>query len=140
MKPGATRGGWALALAAVTLLALPAATDARVAKPVIEQARGDKCIAEPGRMRREHMDMLKHQRDETTRLGVRGAQASLRECIECHASSVSGSVAARRDDFCSSCHSYTGVKLDCFECHSSRPSGTARPAAQTVPAPSRTGP
>ena len=71
-------------------------------------------------MRREHAQMLKHQRDETTRQGVRGARASLQQCIECHASRTSGSVAARRDDFCVSCHSYAGVKLDCFECHAAQ--------------------
>ncbi|MBI4206963.1 MAG: Hdr-like menaquinol oxidoreductase cytochrome c subunit [Betaproteobacteria bacterium] len=110
-----------LVFGALCLAALPAQAGGRTPKPVIEQARGEKCIAEPERMRREHAEMLRHQRDQTVRQGVRGEKASLTECIACHASRASGSVAARREDFCASCHSYAGVKLDCFECHSARP-------------------
>jgi hypothetical protein len=88
--------------------------------PVIEPARGAQCVADPAFMRRNHMDLLKHQRNETVHLGVRDARASLKGCIECHASKASGSVAAAKTDFCVSCHSYTAVKVDCFECHSSK--------------------
>ena len=86
--------------------------------PVIEPARGAQCVADPAFMRRNHMDLLKHQRNETVHLGVRDARASLKGCIECHASKASGSVATAKTDFCVSCHSYAAVKVDCFECHS----------------------
>lgn len=92
-------------------------------QPRIEPARGGECVAEPATMRREHMTMLQHQRDDTVRGGVRGAKASLKACIECHASTQTGSVATARSDFCISCHSYAAVKIDCFECHASRPAG-----------------
>lgn len=121
-----------LLFAALCLGAMTADAGGRTPKPAIEQARGEKCVVEPERMRREHPEMLRHQRDETVRQGVRGAKASLRQCIECHASRVSGSVAARREDFCVSCHSYAGVKLDCFECHSTRPKVAAKAAANSV--------
>ena len=95
----------------------------RTAKPVIEianprQVRG----TGPRRMRRNHMEMLKHQRDRTMRPGIRGEPASLNACIECHASKNTGSVLGASDNgkgsnFCQSCHSYAAVKLDCFECH-----------------------
>lgn len=75
-----------------------------------------KCIAPPEEMRRNHMEMLKHQRDRTLRQGIRGEPASLNACIECHASKKTGSVLGK-GDFCESCHSYVAVKLDCFECH-----------------------
>jgi hypothetical protein len=88
--------------------------------PVIEPARGAQCVADPAFMRRNHMDLLKHQRNETVHMGVRDARASLKGCIECHASQASGSVAAAKTDFCVSCHSYAAVKVDCFECHSSK--------------------
>jgi hypothetical protein len=88
--------------------------------PVIEPARGAQCVADPAFMRRNHMDLLKHQRNETVHLGVRDARASLKGCIECHASKATGSVAAAKTDFCISCHSYAAVKVDCFECHSSK--------------------
>jgi len=82
---------------------------------VIENSAG-KCVAPPEEMRRNHMEMLKHQRDLTLRQGVRGEPASLNACIECHAGKKTGSVLGK-GDFCESCHSYAAVKLDCFECH-----------------------
>ena len=41
-----------------------------------------------------------------------------------HASETTGSVAAAKDDFCVSCHSYAAVKIDCFDCHSTKPQGS----------------
>lgn len=116
----------ALAIAAWTGAALAQATaSGRVPKPVIEKARGEQCVADPAFMRLNHMDLLKHQRNETVHRGVRNARASLRGCIECHASSATGSVAAAPTDFCASCHSYAAVKVDCFECHASKPAAAA---------------
>lgn len=99
-----------------------AAGDGRTPKPVIEAAKaGSTCVAPPAEMRRTHMELLKHQRDDTVRGGIRGAKASLKECIACHASQKTGSVAASGSNFCISCHQYAAVKIDCFECHSSKP-------------------
>ena len=44
------------------------------------------------------------------------SRASLKGCIDCHASSKTGSVLGE-EGFCSSCHAYAAVKIDCFECH-----------------------
>ena len=85
---------------------------------------GAQCIADPASMRRDHLDLLKHQRDETVHGGIRGAKASLKGCIDCHASAKTGSVAAATSDFCQSCHGYAAVKIDCFECHSAKPATT----------------
>ncbi|MDE2416785.1 MAG: hypothetical protein KGN32_03180 [Burkholderiales bacterium] len=93
----------------------------RVPKPVIEAARGGQCVEDPAFMRRNHMELLKHQRDDTMRGGVRGAKYSLKTCIECHASQATNSVAATPTNFCVSCHSYAAVKIDCFECHATQP-------------------
>ena len=109
------------ALALIAALALPAGVLAGVDKPVIEKAQSGPCIAPPEVMRREHPDMLKHQRVETVHQGIVGAKVSLEKCVACHASRQTGSVAASRQDFCESCHAYAAVKLDCFECHASRP-------------------
>ncbi|MBS1179279.1 MAG: hypothetical protein H6R06_3691 [Proteobacteria bacterium] len=115
-----------LAGAACSGAALAQSTVAgRVPTPVIEKARGESCVAEPAFMRRNHMDLLKHQRDETVHRGVRDPRSSLKGCIECHASSATGSVAAAPTDFCASCHSYAAVKVDCFECHASKPKAAA---------------
>jgi len=103
---------------------------ARTLQPAIERAtRGEHCVDDPAVMRRNHMDMLKHQRDDTVHGGIRGAKYSLKECIGCHASTKTGSVAQAPTDFCVSCHRYAAVSIDCFECHSSRPPTVAARAA-----------
>jgi hypothetical protein len=115
-----------LACTAWTGTALAQATaTSRVPVPAIEKARGEPCVADPAFMRLNHMDLLKHQRNETVHRGVRDPRSSLKGCIECHASSTTGSVAAAPTDFCASCHAYTAVKVDCFECHASNPAATA---------------
>jgi hypothetical protein len=97
----------------------------RVPKPVIESARGGQCVEDPAFMRRYHMELLKHQRDDTLRGGIRGAKYSLKTCIECHASQTTNSVTAAPTNFCVSCHSYAAVKIDCFECHATQPPKTS---------------
>ena len=93
----------------------------RVSQPVIEAARGGQCVGDPAFMRRNHMQLLKHQRDDTLRGGIRTGQYSLKTCIDCHASKTTNSVAASDTNFCQSCHTYAAVKLDCFECHTNKP-------------------
>ena len=68
-------------------------------------------------MRRNHMEMLKHQRNRTMRMGERDTKVSLNGCIQCHASKANGSVLGSRDNFCETCHAYAAVKLDCWDCH-----------------------
>ena len=108
-----------LLFAAFTVSSAPtfAGEGLRTAKPVVEIANPGKCIAPAEEMRRNHMEMLKHQRDRTMRQGVRGEPASLNACIECHASKKTGSVLGSNENFCQSCHSYVAVKLDCWDCH-----------------------
>nr|WP_235062922.1 Hdr-like menaquinol oxidoreductase cytochrome c subunit [Paramagnetospirillum caucaseum] len=114
----------------ITLLALPAfAADL----PQWPKAKGEACIAANDVMRREHPDMLKHQRDDTLRLGIRGAKASLKACVECHAATSADGHAVPVDapgQFCQSCHSYVAVKPDCFECHATTPKATVREASR----------
>ena len=121
-------GGWRariallVAVAASLAPAWAGADEARVPLPAIEAPRaGTRCIADNATMRRDHPSMLMHQRDATVHGGIRGAKASLKGCIDCHASAKTGSVAAARGDFCLSCHDYAAVRIDCFECHSGRP-------------------
>lgn len=104
----------------------------RTPLPVIEKAKaGSTCVADPATMRRTHMDLLKHQRNDTVHGGVRTGAASLKACIDCHASQQTRSVTQGETNFCVSCHSYAAVKIDCFECHSNL-ARAAAPAAQTV--------
>ena len=117
--------GLALLLAACPAVwadaSAPQAALRRVPQPVIEAARGDKCVEDPAFMRRNHMNLLKHQRDDTLRGGIRTAKYSLKACVECHASQTSGSVNVASTNFCQSCHTYAAVKIDCFECHANKP-------------------
>jgi len=126
----ARRAAVALALACAVLSGHASAlagnaSASRVPKPAIEPARGEPCVADPAFMRRNHMDLLRHQRNETVHLGVRDPRASLKGCIGCHASTATGSVAVAKTDFCVSCHSYAAVTVDCFECHASKRQATA---------------
>ena len=87
-------------------------------------AKGDSCVEPTDIMRRNHMDMLMHQRDDTMIRGVRTKKHSLTGCIDCHtASTESGEHIPINDEgqFCQACHSYTAVKIDCFQCHRSTP-------------------
>jgi hypothetical protein len=101
----------------------------RTPKPVIEAARGGQCVEDAAFMRRNHMQLLKHQRSDTLRGGVRTGKYSLKECIACHASQTTNSVNASDDNFCQSCHNYAAVSIDCFGCHANKP---AQGAASTA--------
>ncbi|HQT29866.1 MAG TPA: hypothetical protein PLE48_03175 [Thiobacillus sp.] len=103
----------------------PAPKTGVAAVPVITKAvKGEQCVEDTDYMRRNHMDVLDHHRDKTVIEGIRTKKYSLKECINCHASEKTGSVAKDKDDFCVSCHSYAAVKIDCFECHSTKPQGS----------------
>lgn len=121
--------GWlAAALSALLLAGVMPATaadeiGARSGQKLI--AKGDKCVRDVEYMRRNHMNILKHQRDETMHKGIRTTQDSLKNCIECHVNPATNSVASTKEDFCMGCHLRAAVKLDCFECHSSKPKGPA---------------
>lgn len=126
--------GWlAAALSALLLAGVMPATaaegqGARSGQKLI--AKGDKCVRDVEYMRRNHMNVLKHQRDETMYKGIRTTQDSLKNCIECHVNPATNSVASTKEDFCMGCHLHAAVKLDCFECHSSKPKA---PVAGTQP-------
>ena len=98
----------------------------RVPRPFVDAGRGDKCVADTDFMRRNHMKLLLHHRDETVHAGIRSEQFSLTGCIECHASRSTGRVIGSDQNFCQGCHSYASVKLDCFECHASQPAAATR--------------
>lgn len=114
-------------LASVALMANAAEKDkagSGVPYPVIPMGQGESCVEDTDFMRRNHMSMLKHQRDETMLKGIRAEQYSLKECISCHV--VNGPdtrpvTVASPQHFCRSCHDYAAVSIDCFQCHASRP-------------------
>lgn len=87
---------------------------------------GEKCVEPTDIMRREHMNFILHQRDETMYKGIRGGAAkhSLKGCIDCHvAYNHQGKAIPVNDQgqFCQSCHHYVAVNIDCFSCHRAIP-------------------
>lgn len=85
---------------------------------------GGQCVRDTDWMRRNHMALIKHDRDETVIHGVRTIDGSLAECVVCHANkdTQGGFVPVNAEDqFCAGCHEFTGVTLDCFQCHSTVP-------------------
>ena len=109
----------AICLLALLLPAFAFSSD-RVPKPVIDIDKPGRCVEDTATMRREHPDMLKHQRDLTMHEGIRTRKHSLKECVACHASAKTGSVLGEKG-FCQSCHEYASVTIDCFGCHASKP-------------------
>jgi len=103
----------------------------RVPMPHHVIEKGDKCVEDEDFMKRNHMKLLMHQRDETVHKGVRTKKYSLQNCIDCHASSKNNSVLGSNENFCQGCHNYVAVKIDCFECHASKPKAKTAPAVAT---------
>ena len=114
---------------AALLLTTAAASAADGIVPKLDAARGGQCVEDSKFMRSNHMNLIKHQRDETMRKGIRGGKYSLAECVNCHASKSNNSVLGSNQHFCQGCHVYAAVKIDCFECHSSKPSSKQKLAA-----------
>ncbi|MCK5696686.1 MAG: hypothetical protein KAI02_00890 [Gammaproteobacteria bacterium] len=127
-----------LSLAIVSLVLLTsmssvvASQDSLGPKITIQQTSGEKCILPPEEMRRQHPDLLKHDRIATLREGVRAKadggklDGSLKQCVNCHAIKDDSNKYVRIDNdqhFCVSCHKYAAVSIDCFQCHRDIPEG-----------------
>lgn len=124
-----TRQRLALGLTCVLALLFLSPASADVPKPFIAKAKGEKCVADTDFMRRNHMDMLMHKRDDTVHKGIRKAQYSLTGCLNCHAYVDNRPVSIKdKKHFCRSCHEYAAVKVDCFDCHGSKPGDTTTKA------------
>ena len=107
-------------------LLYPVAGLAEIPKPIIHEPEGEgvKCVHPEDEMKRNHMNYILHQRDETMYDGIRTKKHSLANCIDCHVQpGKDGKIASIEspDHFCSGCHEYAAVTIDCFECHADRP-------------------
>ena len=127
----------ALVLALLILPAVAGAQDSRVPGPVITKGKGAQCVADTDYMRRFHMTVLVHQRDETMLRGVRTRKFSLKECVACHATTGADGKPVSINapgEFCASCHEYAAVSIDCFQCHATKP-GAGKKAGLPAPFP-----
>ncbi len=86
----------------------------------------DACVAPTPFMRRNHFELIKHQRDITVHEGIRKTDNSLAGCIDCHVrKDVQGHHVAvnASGEFCAACHEFTATTMDCFTCHATTPVG-----------------
>ena len=105
-------------------LSLAVLVQASDRSPQFPKGKGDQCVAETDFMRRNHMDLILHQRDETVIQGIRDEPFSLAECVDCHVQKDARGEHIRVDaegQFCASCHTYVAAKIDCFGCHAAVP-------------------
>lgn len=103
---------------------LTVASSAAPLLPVIPKAPADQCVEPTDLMRRDHMNMLLHQRDETMYFGIRTKKHSLKACIDCHVQpDDKGQYPSYKTEehFCNACHSFAAVSIDCFQCHRDTP-------------------
>lgn len=97
---------------------------------VVEGSRAatlDACVEPTERMRRQHMELIKHPRADAVHKGIRTSKYSLTGCVACHVSydevrhprPVNG-----KDQFCGACHAFAAVRVPCFDCHAAVPNGS----------------
>ncbi|MGB5439262.1 MAG: hypothetical protein WBN57_12265 [Gammaproteobacteria bacterium] len=109
-----------LSAAVTTAMAEGLLPDIPAAQGRFSDAQG--CVEPVADMRKNHMEYILHQRDETVHEGIRDKQHSLNECINCHVSNAPDAPRSSSEKhFCNSCHSYAAVRIDCFQCHADRP-------------------
>jgi hypothetical protein len=95
-------------------------------KPGSRAAGALACVEPTDFMRRNHMELIKHQRDATVHFGIRSTKHSLAGCIDCHVSrdAAGHAVAVNADhQFCNACHAFAAVDVNCFDCHAAIPRG-----------------
>lgn len=113
-----------LLLPALLLTATSAVSAGDLRPDIPKAAKGKQCVEDTEFMRKNHMDLLKHQRVETTRLGIRDKKHSLKNCFTCHFVNGADSKPVTVSDprhFCRECHDYAAVSVDCWQCHVSTP-------------------
>ncbi len=121
-----------LLLPALLLAATSAAGELRPDVP--KAAKGKQCVEDTEFMRRNHMQLLLHEREESVRLGIRSKKYSLKNCLTCHVvKDADGKPVTASDPrhFCRECHDYAAVRVDCWQCHASTPQGSAKALVKT---------
>src|SRR3989344_4289613 len=130
-------GGMAVVAAGMLAVSAALAAGSSGAKPAlgptVKTYKGDKCVEDTEFMRRNHMKVILHQRDETMHKGIRTQKHSLKNCIDCHADPKTNSVLGK-DGFCEGCHFKTSVSIYCFTCHSAAPEKNGQPRKAADPA------
>ena len=127
MRASVVRMRLAAGAALLALLPLLAIAGGRVPLPYIPavpEEKGTQCVEDTDVMRRNHMEFILHQRDDTVHQGIRTKKHSLKGCIDCHVNPTEDGGYpdyGSEEHFCSSCHTYAAVNIDCFQCHNDEP-------------------
>lgn len=96
--------------------------------PGSKAAKVENCVEPTEYMRRNHFELIRHQRDETVYGGIRGTDHSLAGCVSCHVGYDDSGAPVEintEGQFCNSCHHYAAVEMNCFDCHATVPKGEA---------------
>ena len=102
-------------IGSLMIVSLTASSIADVTMPSYPKGMGERCV--------EPTDIMHHQKI-SVHWGVRSKRHSLVGCVDCHASQADNGAyipVNAPGQFCSSCHTYTAVKIDCFSCHAAVP-------------------
>jgi len=94
--------------------------------PSSKAASVENCVEPTEYMRRNHFELIRHQRDVTVYGGIRGTEHSLAGCVSCHVGYDEAGSPVEIDakgQFCRSCHEYAAVEMNCFDCHATVPKG-----------------
>lgn len=127
-----TGGRLSLGLAGALLALAVQAGGSPFVTPGSQAAKERSCVEATDFMRRNHMEVIKHQRDATVHGGIRSTKHSLAGCIDCHvARDAQGQVLPVNDEkqFCGACHDFAAVRLNCFDCHATVPAPAPGKAA-----------
>ncbi len=137
MANAVVRGLLAVAGLVWTLGVQPAAAGEDFVIPGSKAAGLANCVAETEFMRRNHMELIKHERHVVVHEGIRDSKDSLAGCIACHvAPGPDGELVSvyAHGQFCKSCHEYTAVDVNCFGCHATVPTAVSSGGIAVVPA------
>ncbi|WP_201243479.1 sulfur reduction protein DsrJ [Halochromatium salexigens] len=96
--------------------------------PSSKAASLENCVEPTEYMRRNHFELIRHQRDQTVYGGIRGSDHGISGCVSCHVGYDDKGAPVEIDgkgQFCQSCHEYAAVELNCFDCHATVPTGEA---------------
>lgn len=96
--------------------------------PGSRAATAQTCVENTEYMRRNHFELIRHQRDETVYGGIRSTKHSLAGCVSCHTVHTAAGEPVpvnQPQQFCAACHAYAAVKINCFDCHATVPEGEA---------------
>ncbi|MFP4279117.1 MAG: sulfur reduction protein DsrJ [Halochromatium sp.] len=94
--------------------------------PSSKAASLDHCVEPTEYMRRNHFELIRHQRDATVYGGIRGNDHGLSGCVSCHVGYDERDTPIEinaKGQFCRSCHDYAAVQMNCFDCHATVPRG-----------------